>query len=137
MSHCVSNMIGIRTGGVFSDDTDMEDLKKRIAGVIIKMREEDQYVDLGDDNGDPSHCISEELHAHKGSYVVLAGVFNYWTFSSVSEFVKRLSEELGVEVMLMSWDEEDNTVQCNIYLCGEDLFKTKENPVEKILRRIH
>ena len=137
MGHCVSNMIGIRTGGVFSSDTDIDDLKKRIAKVILKMREEKLDPVLGGKDGDPSHCMSKELIANKGSYVVLAGVFNYWKFEYVSEFAKRLSEEFGKEVMLMSWDEERNNIQCQIYLGGKELFEVNENPFETIIRRVN
>lgn len=79
---------------------------------------------------------SGELESHKGSYVVIAGVFNHWQFDSVSVFAKELSKEFGTEVMLMSWDEEINEVHCQIYLDGNALFEVSENPIGAVLRRI-
>ena len=133
MSYYVSNMIGIRTGGVFSGNTDLDDLKSRVAKIIAEMRDTEFNPDIADD---PSHCMSQELDAHKGSYVVIAGVFNYWTFNQSSEFSKRLSKEFGCEVMHMCWDEENNDVQCQVFLDGRPLFEIAENPIGRILRRV-
>lgn len=141
MGYYVSNMIGIRTGGVFAGPTDMDSLKTIIQKVILEMRAEGSTTwsepDLGDKDGDPSHCMSHELVAHKGSYVVLAGVFNYWGFDSSSEFVKRLSAAVGgAEIMHMCWDEQKNTVQCQIWLAGKPLFEVHEDPIGNIIRRV-
>lgn len=136
MAYYISHMIGIRTGGVFSGSIDTENMKDRIKKIILEMREAGNEPDLGDEGGDPSDCMSNELSAHKGSYVVLAGVFNYWNFDEASEFVKRLSEEFGSEVMHMAWDEQNNHVQCQIWLDGKPLFEVSENPVGQILRRV-
>jgi hypothetical protein len=127
MGYYVSTMIGIRTGGVFGGDVDMDDLRPRVLKIV---------QELDADIPDNLECMSNELHAHKGSYVVIAGVFNYWTFDKSSEFAKRLSEEFGVEVMIMSWDEEKYTIQTQIYLDGSPLFDVEENPIGKVLRRI-
>ena len=132
MSHCVSNMIGIRTGGVFSPDVDIEDMKGRIANIVAEMRDGYYWTDIEDD----PHCISGELAAHKGGYVVIAGVFNYWIFNRSSEFSRRLSKEFSTEVMHMCWDETNNTVQCQVFLNGHPLFEVAENPVGRILRRV-
>ena len=136
MGYYVSNMIGIRTGGVFSGDAVVDDIRERIARIVVDMRDGDNAPNLGGKDGNPSHCMSKELVARKGGYVVLAGVFNYWTFDSVSVFVRRLSEEFQTEVMLMSWDEEQDTVQCQVYLAGRELFEVNENPIGRILRRV-
>lgn len=136
MGYYVSNMFGIRTGGVFSGKTDIDALKKSIAEVVLEMRTDDLGPDLGDETGDVSHCMSQELEAHKGSYVVLAGVFNYWTYKNSSEFAKRLSKKFCVEVLHMCWDEEADTVQCQIWLDGAPLFELSENPIGRILRRV-
>ena len=133
MGYYVSNMIGIRTGGVFSGNTDMDDLKSRVAKIIAEMRETNFNPDIDDD---PSHCMSHELEAHKGSYVVIAGVFNYWTFDRSSEFARRLSSEFGTEVMHMCWNEENNEVQCQVFLDGHSLFEVAENSIGRILRRV-
>ena len=134
MAHYVSSMIGIRIGGVFFEEADIGDLTKRISKVAKEIKKNGFSVDFNAD--DPSHCLSKELVAHKGSYVVMAGVFNYWTYDSVSEFAKRLSKEFGTEIMVMTWDEENNNVQCNIFLNGKPLFEIEENPIGKVLRRV-
>jgi len=126
-------MIGIRTGGVFSGETDMDDLKKRISKIGKEMEADELPVDF--DTSNPSHCLSQELVAHKGRYVVMAGVFNYWNYKDVSEFAKRLSKEFETEIMVMTWDEGQNAVQCNIFLDGKPLFEVNENPIGQILRR--
>lgn len=130
MAHCVSNMIGIRTGGVFSDNVDSDDMKNRIAKIINGF----DYCELKEEQ--LQYCISSELSGNKGSYVVIAGVFNYWLHHEASEFAQKLSAEFCTEVMLMSWDEESEFVQCNIFLDGKQLFDVSENPIGRILRRI-
>ncbi len=144
MGYYVSNIIGIRTGGVFSGETDVEDVKNRIREIALKMREESEKEgseifdpDLGWKDGDPSHCMCDkELVGSKGSYVVLAGVFNYWTFNKVEQFAKRLSEEFGTHVMLMSWDEEHDVIKSNVYLGGKSIREINEDPISNIFRRL-
>lgn len=136
MGYYVSNMFGIRCGGVFSGGVDREDVRQRVAKIVLAMRDSNKGPDLGDEKGDPDHCMSKGLESHKGEYIVLAGVFNYWTYPSSSEFAKRLSEEFGTEVMHMCWDEERDEVQCQIWLAGKPLFEISEHPIGQILRRI-
>lgn len=133
MGYYISNMIGIRLGGVFSGKTDMQDTKDRVAKIIAEMKDGDTPPDIADD---PSHCMSGELTAHKGSYTVIAGVFNYWGYDSASKFAARLSEEFCTNVMLMSWDEERDEVQCNVFLAVKPIFEINENPIGNILRRV-
>ena len=127
MSYCVSHMIGIRTGGVFSGAVDMKNLEKRIRKVLD---------DSGTDIGDLKYCMSKDLSGKKGSYVVLAGVFNHWDFDQASIFVKKLSKEFVTEVMHMAWDEQRDYVQCQIWLNGKPLFEVSENSIGQIFRRI-
>ena len=144
MGYYVSNIIGIRTGGVFSGETDVEDVKNRIKKIVLEMREESKKEgseifdpDLGWKDGDPSHCMCDkELVGSKGSYVVLAGVFNYWTFNKAEQFAKRLSEEFGTHVMLMSWDEEHDIIKSDVYLGGKSIREISEDPISSALRRI-
>lgn len=138
MSYYVSNMIGIRTGGVFSDTVDLLDMESRIKEVVRRMQEGDTgpHPDIYWDSNGKIRCLSPELTAHKGSYVVIAGVFNYWTFPKVSKFAQELSREFVTEVMIMSWDEEEDDVACQIFLNGKPLFEVRENPIGKILRRV-
>jgi len=144
MGYYISNIIGIRTGGVFSGEADVEDVKNRIREIVLKMREESEKdgseifdPDLGWKDGDPSHCMCEkELVGSKGSYIVLAGVFNYWTFEKVEQFAKRLSEEFGTHVMLMSWDEEHDIIKSNVYLGGKSIREINEDPISNIFRRL-
>jgi len=136
MGYYISNMIGIRTGGVFGGKTDMNDLKNRISKIVLDMKNAGEYPDLGNKKGNISHCISKELVAHKGSYVVIAGVFNYWGYREAEKFVKKLSNEFQTEIMFMSWDEQTNKVWCNIYLAGKPILEILENPICKIIRRV-
>lgn len=134
MGYYVSHMIGIRLGGVFGGTADMDDLKSRVAKVVVEMKlGDDPSPDIADD---PSHCMSQELVAHKGSYAVIAGVFNYWSHDSASAFAARLSKEFGTEVMLMSWDEEKDTVECDVFLDGKSLREVVESPFNRTLRRL-
>src|SRR5580692_1516836 len=145
MGYYVSHMIGIRTGGVFSDGIDMSDLKQRLKKISKELQEQfSEEADPvpgfftaeieGQDNF--GNCLSVELSATKGSYVVLAGVFNYWMPDKGARFAQALSKEFGAEVMHMGWDEQKDTVQCNIYLDGRPMFEVNENPIGQILRRI-
>lgn len=127
MAHCISNMIGLRSGGLVSGETDMEDVKTRINRIIVETGNE-KHIDL-------DYCMSRELTGTKGDYIVIAGVFNYWGFDQASEFCSRLSIEFGGEIMLMSWNEVFDTVQCQIFLAGKPLFEVAENPIARILRR--
>lgn len=105
-------MIGIRVGNVFScGSLDMEDFKTRLRKVI-KETEEWMAPDISDDLS----CVSNELVAHKGSYVVIAGVFNYWDFEQVKFFAQKLSVEFG-NAMCMSVDD-DRSMQCEAFLDG-------------------
>ncbi len=144
MGYYVSNIIGIRSGGVFSGETDVEDVKNQIKKIVLEMREESKKEeseifdpDLGWKDGDPSHCMCDkELVGSKGSYIVLAGVFNYWTFNVVEQFAKRLSEEFGTHVMLMSWDEEQDIIKSDVYLNGKSIKEINEDPISSALRRV-
>lgn len=133
MGNYISNMIGIRLGGVYGGKTDMDNLKSRVAKIVAEMKAGDNPPDIGDD---PGHCMSQELEAHKGSYAVIAGVFNYWSYESVSVFAARLSKEFGTEVMLMSWDEERDAVQCNVFIDGVPLLEVAEPLIGRKLRLV-
>lgn len=135
MGYYYSHMIGIRLGGVFSGDADMQDLKTRINKIIKEMKESDDYYDpdLADD---VDHCLSKELVAHKGSYAVIAGVFNYWGFENAGEFCKKLSEEFGTEVMHMCWCEENDNVEVGIWLGGKNYFEKQEGYLGGLMRRL-
>ena len=137
MGYYVSNIFGIRTGGVFSAGADIESMKLRIQSFIKESRKGDPCdPPIGGEACDPSHCMSQELVAGKGSFVVLAGVFNGWRYERSKEFARWLSEEFGVEVLHMCHDEERGEVQCNIWLSGKPLFEIDEDPIGKILRRV-
>jgi len=93
--------------------------------------------DLGWKDGDPSHCVCEkELAGSKGSYIVLAGVFNYWSFEAAEQFAKQLSEEFGTHAMLMSWDEEQNVIKSDVYLEGKSIREIDEDSISSALRRV-
>ena len=134
MGYYVSSMIGINTDGIFSENFDIGDVTATIKRIAKEYADSGGVIDI--DLDDPSHCISRELEAHKGSYVVIAGVFNYWGYEYVSEFASLLSKEFRTEVMVMTWNMERDEVNCNIYLDGEELFEVVENPIGRTLRRI-
>lgn len=135
MGYYVSNIIGIRTGGVFSGETDLGDLKARIERV------RDEVIAAHPNIEKPSAnvvdgALSRELHGNKGSYVVIAGVFNYWTYDASSQFVAAVSKEFRTEVLHLCWNEETDDVQCQIWLDGRPLLEVAENPIGRILRRV-
>ena len=135
MGYYVSNMIGIRTGGVFGGETDMTDLTARIGRVresVIAAHSDIEKPAAHVTDG----ALSRELVGNKGSFVVIAGVFNYWSYDAASIFVAALSKEFGTEVMHMCWDEERDTVQCQIWLDGKPLFEVNEDPIGQVLRRV-
>lgn len=74
--------------------------------------------------GRKSNCLSHELTAWKGSYVVLAGVFNYQNYDEMSELASALSAEFDCPVMHMCWDEECDTVNCQVWRRGAPLEGT-------------
>ena len=129
MSLPISTMIGIRTGGVLSGATDVDDIKDRIADLIET-----------EDIQSPGilvlpMCTSRELDGDKGSYVVIAGVFNYWGREATFHFACRLSKEFVTEVMVMTWNEMSDDYGCAVFLDGRQLDDVNENPVSRILRR--
>jgi hypothetical protein len=130
-------MIAIHTGGVFSAEVDVDDMKKRIAGLVRKFRDDNEAPDLGDEDGDPTHCMSRELTSHKGGYVVLAGVFNYWGSDYVDKFARALSEEFGTQVMQMTHDDETGEITtAKVWLAGRDENDVNENPIARVLRQV-
>lgn len=135
MGYYVSNMIGIRTGGVFSGDVDMVDLTTRIERVREATIAAHPTLEKPSANV-TGGALSKELVGNKGSYVVIAGVFNYWSYDAASAFVRALSEEFGTEVMHMCWNEETDAVQCQIWLAGRPMYDVSENPIGQILRRV-
>jgi hypothetical protein len=123
-------MIGIRTGGILSGGVDVVDIKERIINLIETEDLHPPGVELLDT------CMSSELHGDKGSYVVIAGVFNYWGSEATFEFARLLSVEFGTEVMVMAWNEMSDDYGCNIFLDGEPLNGSGENPIGNIIRRM-
>lgn len=132
MGYYVSNMIGIRLGGVFSGDADMDDLATR----VLKLATEHEADVFPRDDGSLPHCLSRELVARKGGMAVIAGVFNHWTFDRVEPFAAALSKEFGTEVLLMSFDEEQETTQCQVYLDGKPIHDVSESPIGRVMRRV-
>ena len=130
------NRSWLRCCSWLSGEVDIDDMRVRIKKIILEMWDSDNSPDIGGEDGDPSHCMSSVLSAHMGSYVVIGGVFNYWNFDQASEFVKKLSDEFGVHVMHMAWDEESDEIQCQVWLCGRPLIDVNEDPIRSVLRRV-
>jgi hypothetical protein len=147
MGYYVDHMIGLRTGGVFSGATDLDDISRRIAGIVEEQPEYDAMrAPIGVKDGriavseagygsEFGHCMSHELVASKGTMVVLAGVFNYWSGEAADWFCGRLSEEFGCEVFHMEHDEQTGDTRCNIWLDGRSLWDVNEDPIGRVLRR--
>lgn len=128
MSHCTQHMISIRLGGVFEFGTDMAEVRDAVSAVIQRLGLQSK---LG--GGD---CLSDELRGPKGTCVVIAGVFNCWDHQDASVFAAALSLTFATEVMVMSHDLENDSVQCNVFLGGKPMLEMNENPIGRMLRRI-
>jgi hypothetical protein len=127
VAYPVSVVIGIRTGGVFSGATDMDDMGKRILKVAGALSKEGHQVREG--------CVSGELTATKGSMVVIAGVFNYFGEDETDEFCRALSKEFGTEVMASILTETTDSFRSGLYLDGKPIHKVSENPLGRMMRR--
>lgn len=140
MGYYISYMIGIRDGGVFSSPKDVEKFKGKLKDII-----EDIYGENERYWFDPDYSMTEkELIGYKGSYIVIAGVSNGWSWDSgywdegvsLSDFAKRLSTEFGTEVMAMTWDEQTNKIESDVFLNGKAVNEVYEHPISQSLRRI-
>lgn len=130
MAYYVSTMIGIRTGGVFGESADMEKLRGIIRSVMDEFKASEDLP--SPDIQNLCACSSKELSAHKGSYMIIAGVFNYWKFLQSSLFACTLSAKLGTEVMIMSWDEVCGDINCAVFDRGQPVGKPT---IADVLRR--
>ena len=122
MGSYASNIIGIRTGGLLSGETDMDDLVPRILAVANRC-----HAPVFE------NAISRELEASKGCFVVIGGVFNYWSLEDVFDFAKSLSEEFATFVTAMSWHEETDQVEHRVFVDGKLLEDHDGNPFERVL----
>ena len=127
MAHPVGIAISIRTGGVFSGETDMDDLKKRVPEVAKTLTREGDQVHEG--------CISDELTACKGSMVVIAGVFNYFGEDIADEFCRKLSKEFGTEVLVSMLTDATDSFRSGLYLDSKPIHEVNENPIGRMMRR--
>ncbi len=113
MGYYVSHMIGI------SDLKASDENINRIISVAKSFEDGNSVA-----NAIHRGCISGELSANKGSFVVIAGTFNYWHYVDGCEFLKALSEELkDYRIMHMCWDIEQDTVNCQIWVNGHKGMK--------------
>lgn len=128
MGYYVSVMIGIRTGGVFSGKPNLKDMEERIKNLQKKLDIECYF--------DTKYAMTESHHMFKGDYVLLAGVSNGFSWNKVETFSLELSKEFGTEVMAMTWDEQTNKIDYNVYLDGKSINEVNEHPISQSLRRI-
>ena len=134
MGYYVTNIIAIRTGGVFGGGVIIDDLKEKVFSVIRSLKDTEDEPDLFE--GDP-FPMSDELVAHKGSYVVIAGVFNYWKYERSKVFVKKLSETIGGnEIFHVCWDEQTDEIRIELWLSGKAMLNVDENTIGRVLRRL-
>jgi len=142
MGYYVSTMIGIRTSGVFDGDIDMAKMRQEIESVLDTMlAEEDSakglFWESNQIKAQLNWCMCEKEHVgQKGGLVVIAGVMNYYSFDKAAELAKRLSKHFVSEVMVMSHDQQQDTIECQVFLDGKPLFEVAENPIGRILRRV-
>jgi hypothetical protein len=136
MSCPITNIFGLRTGGVLSGPIDVKDVKERIIKIIEEMSNQiGQMPDLGEGGKLLDQCMSKELSGGKGSYIVIAGVFNYWYYESSSQFAKRLSEEFSTEVIHVCWEEGSEKFDCMMWCNGKEFADSNESQIHKVLRR--
>lgn len=136
-----THMFGIRSGGVFSGETDLNDMKKRVKTLCSKLdsvaKKSGEWDGYSDQIGNIIDRItSKELTATKGSCIVIAGVFNYFSTDYGEILAKALSAEFGVEVIYTGWKESEDYPTSTIFLDGKSLYEAYENPVERTVRRI-
>jgi hypothetical protein len=67
------------------------------------------------------------LIGRNGSYVVIAGIFDYLDFDAVLEFARRLSKELNTEVLYMGYDHENETIRHQRFERGIPQSKVPED----------
>jgi len=133
MGYYVSNIIAIKSSGVFSPNFDI----KKMQTIIFKIIKEMEKGKYQPNIYNLKSCMSKELTAAKGSYVVIAGVFNYWNFRESSEFSKKLSKEFETEVMHMCHDHEQGILQCQIFNDGFSLCESHKLGVESYLMKLY
>jgi hypothetical protein len=68
----------------------IDEVKGRILCVADAMDKDDEPFPEPVRNGIAS-CLSPELEGGQGSFVVIAGAFNYWSWEDAAEFSRRLS----------------------------------------------
>jgi hypothetical protein len=111
MSYCVDTIIGISVPEVMLDLDKMREQVKKLA------QDDSRIWHL-----EPEYYMSEELWGNKGSYVVIAGSFNYWTWDDTSEFARRLSKVFKTNTMVMTWEYENfNKIDCAVYDRGKEV----------------
>lgn len=129
MGHWVSNMIGIRTGGVFSADLTEEEHKKlvdEIRATFDEMEKDDAYVpSYVEEDMLYKYSITKEVCGGKGSYVLIGGIFNFWSWPAVSDFATRLSKKVGY-VFAACWDEDSEKLNCQVFHDGKPRFNATE-----------
>lgn len=115
MGRPIDIAISIQVGGVFaSGSLDEQDFRERLIKVTLEANEAEELHGVTTD----LPCVSHELVAWKGSSIVIAGVFNYWTAEDVAIFTKRLSVEFG-NAMYVWW--EDSSICCGAFIDGKDI----------------
>jgi len=116
MSYCHTNVIAIRTGGVFDGECEMDFLRKAIQETYDSL---DKIKINHPEKSDLDRYLSKELFGGKGSVVVLGGVFNHWYFEYVCEFAKALSAKLNTDVLVSSLDNEMGIFSSESFTSGK------------------
>lgn len=118
-------MIGIRCGGVFSEVPDEETITKIKSDILEVSKTLEMEYDINSERLD--WTLSKPLCGPKGDYLVIGGIFNYWSWSKVSLFAAALSQKLGVSIFAACWDEDSEKLNCQVFRDGKPRFKEIES----------
>ncbi len=131
MSHCHTNCIAIRTGGIFDISSDMALMASEIQKVMLEIPDALPF-NLKDDSEALGFCLSKELHGGKGGVVVISGVFNHWHFDQASQFAKALSKHFSTDVMISSLDNEIGIFNSDCFVKGQQWSYADEQIIGRI-----
>ena len=118
MAYPVSIMIGVCVGDVFPWKH-TEKSKKALQDQILIIAKNIVLENTLNDTIEVPCEISDILGGRKGDYMVMAGVYNSFSFGTASLIAKAISKELECESMIMAYDCTGQTIECMVYQNGE------------------
>ena len=112
MGHPSTNTFTILMTDMNAAPENMADLRRRIIPLV-----EAAEIPGGEKMLDSS--MSRELEAGKGSVVVIAGVWNYWSYQDASKFAKAVSGEFNTWVYHLWHEHTTDRVEFGVWDGGE------------------